>query len=107
MGAFVALGLIGLIGLSGCVTAPPVDNPVLMRNSDAIENPILVSPGTPTGISYREVFEKCFDVLDDYFVILAANPYSGKIITLPRMAPGYEQFWRAGNPDPRSRLMAT
>jgi len=99
---------LGLAGLCGCATAPPVDNPILVRNAaEIIENPILVSPGTPTGASYRDVFEKCIDVLDDYFEILSANPYEGRIITKPRIAPGYEQFWRGGNPDARSRLMAT
>lgn len=99
---------LGLAGLCGCATAPPADNPILVRNgAECIENPILVSPGTPTGTSYRDVFEKCIDVLDDYFVILSANPYEGKIVTKPRIAPGYEQFWRGGNPDARGRLMAT
>jgi hypothetical protein len=97
-----------MAGAGGCATAPPLDNPVLIREAAVpVENPILVSPGTPTGASYRDVFERCIDVLDDDFVILSGNPYEGRIITLPRMAPGYEQFWKGGNPDPRSRLMAT
>jgi len=92
----------------GCATSPPIENPVAVRRAaDIVENPILVSPGVPTGLSYREVFERCVDVIDDYFEILVANPYEGRIITRPRIAPGYEQFWRGGNPDPRSRLMAT
>ena len=104
----VMVAALGLAGLSGCATAPPLDNPVELRNAaESIENPILVSPGTPTGLSYREVFEKCIDVIDDYYEVLVENPYEGRIVTKPRIAPGYEQFWRAGNPDPRSRLMAT
>ncbi|MDB5311119.1 MAG: hypothetical protein JWO38_5321 [Gemmataceae bacterium] len=98
---------VGVSGAAGCATAPPVDNPVLVRKADGIENPVLVSPGVPTGVSYREVFEKCIDVLDDYFEILSANPYEGRIVTRPRSAPGYEQVWKGGNPDPRSRLLAT
>lgn len=98
--------MLAVTAFTGCVSAPPLDNPIAVRNTPE-ENPILVSPGVPTGLSYREVFEKCIDVLDDYFVIISANPYSGKIITAPRIAPGYEQFWRPGNPDPRSRLIAT
>lgn len=102
------LGWAAAFGLTGCATAPPLDNPVLVRsNPDGIENPILVSPGVPTAASYREVFEKCIDILDDYFVILEANPYDGRIVTQPRIAPGYEQIWKAGNPDPRDRLLAT
>lgn len=93
---------------AGCLSAPPADNPLLIRRgADGSENPILVSPGQPTPASYREVFEKCVDVLDDYFDLLPPNPYDGRIVTKPRVAPGYEQFWKAGNPDPRQRLLAT
>lgn len=99
------------VGLAGCATAPPVDNPTALRRPGPLgpdcENPVLVSPGHPTGVSYREVFEKCIDVMDDYFPIVSANPYAGQIVTGPRIAPGYEQVWRGGNPDPRERLLAT
>lgn len=90
----------------GCATAPPLDNPVLVRRAE-IENPVLVSPGQPTAASYREVFEKVVEVLDDYFALETPNPYEGKVTTKPRVAPGYEQFWKAGNPDARQRLLAT
>jgi hypothetical protein len=97
------------IGITGCISSPPLDNPVQIgpTATDVCENPILVSPGLPTGLSYREVFERCVDVTDDYFEILSANPYEGRIVTRPRIAPGYEQFWKSGNSDPRSRLLAT
>ena len=110
MGAQLRIAaLLGMGALGGCATAPPLDNPVLVRESsaDCIENPVLVSPGTPTGASYREVFERCIDVINDHFEIVDANPYQGRIVTKPRIAPGYEQFWKGGNPDPRSRLLAT
>jgi hypothetical protein len=77
---------------------------------------VLVSPGQPTPESYREVFEKVIDVLDDYFEMQSlsgvpgratTNPYEGRITTRPRVAPGYEQFWKPGNPDPRQRLLST
>jgi hypothetical protein len=85
-----------------------VDNPALVRGGgEGIENPVLVSPGQPTAASYREVFEKVIDVLDDYFELQTPNPYDGRIVTKPRIAPGYEQFWKPGNPDPRSRLFST
>lgn len=101
-------GLVLALGLAGCATAPPLDNPVLVRQAaEGVENPVLVSPGVPTAVSYREVFEKCVDVVDDYFTIVSANPYDGRIITKARIAPGYEQVWRGGNPDPRERLLAT
>lgn len=95
------------LGSAGCLTRPPVDNPVLVRAAEEIENPVLVSPGQPTPASYREVFEKALDVLDDYFELQTPNPYEGRITTFPRVAPGYEQFWKRGNPDPRQRLFAT
>lgn len=92
---------------TGCATAPPLDNPVLVRSAEVVENPVLVSPGVPTPAAYQEVFEKTIDVLDDYFELLPPNPYDGRILTKPRIAPGYEQFWLPGNPDPRGRLLAT
>jgi len=95
------------LALSGCATAPPVDNPVFVRNAELIENPVLVSPGQPTPSSYREVFDKVLDVLDDYFELQTPNPYEGRVTTKPRIAPGYEQFPKPGNPDARQRLLAT
>jgi hypothetical protein len=105
----VWLGWAAAVVLAGCATAPPVDNPIAVRapGRDDCENPVLVSPGQPTAVSYREVFEKCIDVVDDYFQVVSANPYAGQIVTAPRIAPGYEQVWKGGNPDPRERLLAT
>ena len=99
--------LLGTAG-AGCATAPPLDNPVHVRQSaNGIENPALVSPGVPTAVSYREVFEKIIDVLDDYFEIAYANRYDGRIETVPRIAPGLEQPWKPGSPDFHQRLLAT
>ena len=92
---------------AGCATTPPLDNPLLVRPGPAgIENPVLVSPGVPTAEAYREVFEKTVDILDDYFDLLPPDPYDGRIVSRPRIAPGFEQFWKPGNPDAR-RLLAT
>jgi hypothetical protein len=92
----------------GCATTPPLDNPLLVRgNPGAVENPVLLSPGVPTAEAYREVFEKTVDILDDYFELLPPDPYDGRIVTKPRIAPGYDQFWKPGNPDSRGRLLAT
>jgi hypothetical protein len=103
LGCAVAVGLAG-----GCASAPPLDNPVLIRRApDGCENPALVSPGAPTARSYQEVFERTIDILDDYWVIKSADPYDGRIVTVPRVAPGYEQPWKAGNPDARERLLST
>lgn len=104
-GALVAGALVACC--AGCLTAPPVDNPAFVRGADGIENPMLVSPGQPTGSSYKEVFEKAQDVLGEYFDLQTPNAYDGRIVTKPRIAPGYEQFLKRGNPDPRQRLLAT
>jgi hypothetical protein len=102
------IGVAWALLAAGCATAPPLDNPALVRTADyGVENPVLVSPGVPTPEAYREVFEKTIDVLDDYFELLPPNPYDGRIVTKPRIAPGYERFWVPGNPDPRGRLLAT
>jgi hypothetical protein len=108
----VRLGWALSLWVAGCASSPPLDNPSLIRQAapaePIVENPILVSPGAPTALSYREVFERVIDVLSaNRFDVLAADPYAGVIVTKPRIAPGYEQFWKAGNPDPRGRLMAT
>lgn len=103
LGWAVAVGLVG-----GCATSPPLDNPVLIRRApDGCENPALVSPGAPTARSYQEVFERTIDILDDYWVVKSADPYDGRIVTVPRIAPGYEQPWKSGNPDARERLLST
>ena len=108
MGMGVRIGWAACLVAAGCASTPPLDNPVLVRpGPDAVENPVLVSPGVPTPEAYREVFEKTIDVLDDYFDLLPPDPYDGRIVTKPRIAPGYEQFWKTGNPDPRGRLLAT
>lgn len=110
MARAMRLGWAFAVGTAGCVSSPPLDNPVTIQAApiaESIENPVLVSPGAPSALSYREVFEQCLDVTDDYFEILSANPYEGRIVTKPRIAPGYEQIWKEGNPDPRSRLLAT
>ena len=92
----------------GCATTPPLDNPQPIRfDTSAVENPVLISPGVPTPEAYREVFEKVTDILDDYFDLLSVDIIDGRIVTRPRIAPGYEQFWKPGNPDPRGRLLAT
>lgn len=97
-----------LLFATGCASSAPLDNPVLVRTApEVVENPVLVSPGVPTADAYREVFEKTIDILDDYFELLPPNPYDGRIVSKPRIAPGYEQFWKPGNPDARGRLLAT
>lgn len=107
MGRRSRVGWAACLLVAGCAVAPPLDNPGLIRTAEGIENPVLVSPGIPTPAAYQEVFEKAIDVLDDYFELLPPNPYDGRIVSKPRIAPGYEQFWVPGNPDARGRLLAT
>ncbi|MBA4188976.1 MAG: hypothetical protein C0467_13345 [Planctomycetaceae bacterium] len=109
MGTGLRHGWIMCALITGCATAPPLDNPApLIRGTDAgVENPVLVSPGVPTASAYHEVFEKAVSVLDEYFELLPPNPYDGRIVSKPRIAPGFEQFWKRGNPEPRGRLLAT
>jgi hypothetical protein len=108
MGVRIRIGWAACLAGVGCATAPPLDNPVTVRAPDVcVENPVLVSPGQPTPLAYDEVFNKTIDVLGDYFELLPPNPYDGRIVSKPRIAPGYEQFWKPGNPDPRGRLLAT
>jgi hypothetical protein len=90
----------------GCATGPLLDNPGILRPEPkpAVENPIYVPLGPQ---SYGDVFEKVIDIVDTYFEIDTANRYDGTIRTFPRIAPGFEQFWKPGSPDFDQRLEAT
>jgi hypothetical protein len=100
----LALGL-----LPGCATGPLLDNPLSVPGGPvAIEgeaNPVFVPQGP---MSYNKVFEHALDVLADFgFEILESNAYEGRIETFPRIAPGFLQFLKPGNPDAYERLLAT
>ena len=92
--------------LAGCATGPLLENPVLVQPQTLAptENPVYVPLGPP---SYGLVFEKCIDVLEDFFEISYSNRYDGRIETFPAIAPGVGQPWKAGSPDLRQRLLAT
>jgi hypothetical protein len=92
---------------AGCLSIPPLDNPVLVRPAAADENPIVVAPGTPDRASYAEVYERVLNVLDDDFDLRPSTRYSGIVETFPRTAPGFEQPWKPGSQDLRERLLAT
>jgi hypothetical protein len=108
MGQIAAKIWIALIVLAatGCMTGPIQDNPMFVRPDPSIhvENPVWVPNGH---IAYGEVFEKTLDIVSDYFEIRFANRYDGRIETLPRISPGYEQFWKPGSPDSYQRVEAT
>lgn len=95
-----------VLTLGGCATGPLVDNPLLLRPKaeGAVENPVYVPLGPA---SYGMVFEKVLDVVGDYFEISYSNRYDGQIRTFPRVAPGFERFWKPGDPDFYQRLEAT
>ncbi len=108
-GWLAGAGLAALAGI-GCAAVPPLDNPVLVRpgtGSEEVENPVVVAPGTPTPEGYAFVYERVLDAVDDYFEVVPGPRYSGQIETLPKIAAGYEQPWKAGSPDPRERLLAS
>jgi hypothetical protein len=92
--------------LAGCMTGPMLENPMLvpLDPSVTVENPVFV-PGGPS--AYHAVFEKAYDVISDSFEIAFSSRWDGRIETFPRIAPGYEQWWKPGSPDPEQRLLAT
>ena len=95
-------------GLSGCASVAPLENPSLIIPNDcASDNSVAIQTGLPTPEGYREIYDRTLDALDDYFEVKPASRYSGQIETLPRIAPGYEQPWKPGSPNPRERLLAT
>jgi hypothetical protein len=95
--------------LPGCATGPLLENPLAVPTGtvaiDGEANPIFVPQGP---MSYRKVFEHALDVLADFgFEILESNAWEGRIETLPRVAPGFLQFFKPGNPDSYERLLST
>jgi hypothetical protein len=98
----LALGL-----LSGCTTAPLLDNPLPVSGpiTEGEANPLFVPQGP---MSYNKIFEHVLNVLADFgFEILDANAYEGRVDTFPRIAPGYVEFLKPGNPDPYERFLST
>jgi hypothetical protein len=93
------------VTLGGCASGPLHENPLPFRVERAVlhENPLYLPQGER---AYSLVFEKCLDVLSDYFVLAYHNRYDGRIETLPTIAPGIEQPWKPGSPDFYQRLLA-
>src|SRR5262245_43393980 len=93
--------------LGGCVSGPMVENPVplLAVPPGAASSPVFLPQSV---LGYPRVFEKCLDVIGDYFEIdpCGTNRYAGVIRTLPRIAPGIEQPWKPGSPSLYQRLLA-
>jgi hypothetical protein len=92
----------------GCASVPPVDNPVLVRPKVYDQARSTDQPtGRPGCAGYDEVYERVLDALDDDFEIIPGSRYAREIRTYPHVAPGYEQFWKTGSPDPNERWLAT
>ncbi len=91
--------------LGGCASGPLLENPLLLRTAKVVptENPVYMPQGA---MAYSRVFEKVYDILQDYWDISYANRYDGRIETFPRIAPGLEQLWKPGSPDFSQRLYA-
>src|SRR3954451_13943543 len=91
--------------LGGCASGPLLENPLTLSPARVgpTENPVYVPHGP---LAYACVFEKVYDILQDYWDIGYANRYDGRIETLPRIAPGLEQPWKPGSPDFYQRLLA-
>jgi hypothetical protein len=88
----------------GCATGPLQENPLLVGGPRIEqENPVYL-PQSPW--VYKQVFTKIQDILSDYFVIVEAQPYDGRIVTAHSIAPGCEQPWKPGSPDSYQRLLA-
>jgi len=96
----------GAIVFAGCATGPLLENPAVVRPEleTTSENPVYVPLGPA---SYGVVFEKCMDVVDDFFEVSYSNRYDGRIETFPTIAPGIGQPWKPGSPDFRQRFLAT
>jgi hypothetical protein len=93
----------------GCMSTPISENPIMYR-PDAVngcENPVLISPGQPSPNAYAVVWENVLSTIAADFEIAYSNRHEGRIITMPKIAPGYEQPWKPGSPDARERLLAT
>ena len=96
----------GAIVFAGCATGPLLENPAVVRPEleTTGEIPVYVPLGPA---SYGAVFEKCMDVVDDFFEVSYSNRYDGRIETFPSIAPGIGQPWKPGSPDFRQRFLAT
>ena len=93
----------------GCMHGPIGENPIMYRPNgiNGCENPVLISPGQPSPYAYAQVWENVLSTIGDDFEIAYSNRHEGRIITHPKIAPGYEQPWKPGSPDARERLLAT
>jgi hypothetical protein len=91
MRKFWLMGLAaGLAGVAGCASGPLPGNPLLADPAiapvAAETNPLWV-PQRPE--AYALVFDKTYDVVNEYFDIASSNRFSGEIKTCPLVTAGY------------------
>lgn len=102
---WLAVGLLTVAG--GCAAVPPIDNPVLVRS----RVPYTVTPDQPACrpgcVGYEDIYDRILDALDDDFEVIPGSRYAREVRTYPRVAPGYEQPWKSGSPDPTERWTDT
>jgi hypothetical protein len=97
----------GTLLVSGCMTGPLQENPVLVRGTNACDNPVFVPLG-PNPRVYGVLFERVLEVVTDFnFEIAYSNRYDGRIESQPTTSPGLGQPWKPGSPDFRQRVLAT
>jgi hypothetical protein len=96
---------------AGCMTGPQFDNPMKLPgvavSPEHGEIPGVVDPDYVPGDVYAELFDQALDAVDDYFPIVYANRYDGRIVAKTITAPGLERFWKAGSPDLYQRTLVT
>jgi hypothetical protein len=99
------VAILAAVAAGGCASVPPIDNPVLIRPAaaDAADTPT----GRPGCAGYDDIYDRTLDALDDYFEIVPGSRYAREVRTYPRVAPGYEQPWKTGSPDPFERWVST
>lgn len=76
--------------LAGCATGPVPSNPMLVNPTEAAvdceRNPLWI-PQRPE--AYALVFDKTYDIVNEYFPIAYSNRFDGLITTEPLMTAGY------------------
>jgi len=102
----VAVLMLSAAMAGGCACGGTLlENPIAMGPPPPdLHNPVYLPQGPQ---AYGQLFEMVLSVVDDYFDIQYSNRYDGRIVTLPRIAPGIGQPWKRGSYDLHERVLAT